>query len=71
MANVTTRQAVTQSNTVVLIRTGSDCSVTTDRHFDFSTIRMIVPLSSKADQEEYSPRAVAHGVYPVRFQLPL
>ena len=29
-ANVTARQAVKQSNTVVLIRTGSDCSPTTD-----------------------------------------
>jgi hypothetical protein len=58
MANVTARQAVTQSNTVDLIRTGSDRSSTIDEHFDFSTIRMIIPLSSKAAQGENSPWTV-------------
>lgn len=47
MANVTAKQAVTQSNTVVLIRTGSDCSPTTDIYMLYpdSVFILLSPLN--------------------------
>ena len=51
MANVTARQTVTQSNTVVLIHTGSDCSPTTDSYMLYpdSVFISLRPLNSIRD----------------------